>query len=218
MNSFTFLQKILVFIAPALVLSQIALFQLFVHLWGDTWGYLLGYIIYWFVWCTPVSIIFLKSSLSGMWKLPKASSKKLHLMAVFLVALPAFATGLTVFPQYAPYTGWQVILLALVFTVINAPLEELFWRGVFPSVFPKSLFWGYLYPTFCFGAWHIAPALAKESGMDGGMLSFVGGALFMGILWGWYSYRYRTVLPTTLSHLLTNFFAFSGFIYVNWFA
>lgn len=219
MNSFSLPQKTLLVLAPALVLSQVALFQLFVHLLGDTWGYLLGYVIYWVIWCIPVSILFLKKSLSSMWRFPKVTTNKAaYWVATSFVALPALATGLAVFPQYAPFAGLEVVLLALLFAVINAPLEELLWRGVFTSVFPKRLFWGYLYPAICFGAWHLAPALARESGMEGGILSFVGGALFMGILWGGYAYRYKTVLPSTVSHLLTNFFAFTGFLYVNWFA
>jgi hypothetical protein len=52
-----------------------------------------------------------------------------------------------------------------------------------------------------------------------GLLSFVGGALFMGLLfWGWYSCGCKSVLPTTVAHILTNLFAFTGFLYVNWFA
>lgn len=198
---------------------QIAVFQLFVSLYGDTWGYLLGYVSYWVIWCIPVSILFLNKNLSGIWRIPTVSTKKkAHWIAAAFVALPVFATGLAVFPQYAPSAGWKVILLALFFALVNAPLEELLWRGVFSTVFPQSLLLGYLYPTLCFGAWHLAPALAKDSGMEGGIAGFVGGALFMGCLWGWYAYRYKTILPTTVSHVLTNFFAFTGFLFVNWFA
>lgn len=67
------------------------------------------------------------------------------------------------------------------------------------------------------GAWHLAPALAKDSGMGGGIPGFAGGALFMGLLWGWYAYRYKTTTPSMAAHVLTNFFAFTGFLYVNWF-
>ncbi|MGG1663144.1 CPBP family intramembrane glutamic endopeptidase [Brevibacillus sp. NRS-1366] len=122
------------------------------------------------------------------------------------------------FAQYAPLASWTVIFLALLFALINAPLEELLWRGVFPDHFPHHPVLGFLYPTICFGLWHFAPALAKDSGMDGGLLSFAGGAFFMGSLWGWYAYRYKTILPTTVSHVFTNFFAFTGFLYVNWFS
>jgi membrane protease YdiL (CAAX protease family) len=216
--SLTRKQVVLALLAPALVLSEIVMFQLFVHLWGDTWGYLLGYVLYWLVWCIPISVLFLHKRLAEIFQFPKGVSKKAHWVAFSLVALPAFATGLVVFPAYAPSAGWKVILLALLFAMINAPLEELLWRGVFPAVFPKSLWFGFLYPTLCFGAWHLAPALVKDSGMGGGLPSFVGSALFMGIVWGWYSYRYKTVIPSTVSHLLTNLFAFTGFLYVNWFA
>ncbi|NGQ94940.1 CPBP family intramembrane metalloprotease [Brevibacillus sp. SYP-B805] len=218
MNSWSLKQKTLAAIAPALVLSQIVIFQFLVHFFGDTWGYLLGYVVYWLIWCIPVSLIFLKKNLLRLCRLPKGIYNKTHWISASLVALPALATGLAVFPRYAPSAGWEVVLLALFFAMINAPIEELFWRGVFPSVFPKSFWLGFLYPTFCFGAWHLAPALAKESGMDGGILGFVGGAYFMGLVWGWYSHRYKTILPSTVSHVLTNLFAFTGFLYVNWFA
>lgn len=219
MKSWSNEQKMLVAMPPVLVLSQIIVFQLLMHLFGDTWGYLLGYVVYWLAWCIPFSILFLPKKRSSLWRYPKDTSPKItHSLALVLVALPVFATGIAVFSHYAPLAGWGIILLALLFSLINAPLEEILWRGVFPSCFPHHRFFGFLYPTVCFGLWHFAPALARDSGMEGGLLSFVGGALFMGGLWGWYAYRYKTVLPTVVSHIFTNLFAFTGFLYVNWFA
>ncbi|USG67598.1 CPBP family intramembrane metalloprotease [Brevibacillus ruminantium] len=217
MNTLSSKQKALLVIAPALVLTQITVFQLLVRHYGDTLGYLLGYIVYWLVWCIPVTLLFIGPPSSILWRFPADVSYK-QWIATALVALPAIATCMAVFLPYAPLAGRNVILLALLFAIVNAPLEEMLWRGVFPSLFPHNLWLGFLYPTFWFGSWHLAPALVKDSGMDGGILAFVGGAVFMGLVWGWFSYRYKSILPSTLAHLLSNFFAFTGFIYVNWFA
>lgn len=219
MNSWSKEQKILIAIPPVLILLQIIFFQLLVHYFGDTIGYLLGYAMYWLVWCIPVSFLFYKKAHAEVWSFPKdASPQWAHRISMTLIALPAIATLFAAFLPYIPAAGLKVALLALLFALINAPLEERLWRGVFPAYFPHSRLFGFLYPTICFGLWHLAPALAKDSGMEGGILSFAGGALFMGLLWGWYAYRYKTILPTTASHVLTNFFAFTGFLYVNWFS
>ncbi|GED72893.1 hypothetical protein BRE01_65950 [Brevibacillus reuszeri] len=212
-------QKILLILAPTLVVLQIVFFQLFVHFFGDTWGYLLGYVVYWLVWCIPVPLLFLKQKQSRLWTFPTSASKSwVHILSISLISLPVIATFFAVFAPYISLAGWKIALLALLFALINAPLEERLWRGVFPVYFPHSRLFGFLYPTLFFGLWHLAPALAKDSGMDGGILSFVGGALFMGLLWAWYSYRFKTILPTTVAHILTNTFAFTGFLYVNWFS
>ncbi|WP_166242958.1 CPBP family intramembrane glutamic endopeptidase [Paenibacillus turpanensis] len=225
-------QKALVLLAPMLVAVQIICFQLFVRLLGDSWGYLLGYVVYWVCWCVPIIAVyrnvlhkgndrrvFRADTIMGGWKRSDgASFSRARWIALLAVFLPAMGTGLTVFPPAAYAGGWTVVALAVFFALINAPLEELLWRKVFPAVFPGRVLLGYVLPTVCFGAWHLAPALAKDSGMDGGIAAFAGGALGMGMLWGWYAFRYQTVVPTIIAHFLTNTFAFTAFLYVNWFS
>lgn len=52
---------------------------------------------------------------------------------------------------------------------------------------------------------------------QGGFLSLVGGAFFMGLLWGWVSYKTKSIKIVTIAHIITNFFSFTGMIFENWF-
>ncbi len=40
-----------------------------------------------------------------------------------------------------------VLLSSAALTLINAVGEEVLWRGIYPSVFPRQLVQGYLYPA-----------------------------------------------------------------------
>jgi membrane protease YdiL (CAAX protease family) len=54
--------------------------------------------------------------------------------------------------------------------VINATLEELFWRGVYIRLFPSRLVAGRLYPAAMFALWHLSPNLHGWSSL--GMVTF----------------------------------------------
>ncbi|HEX9972146.1 MAG TPA: CPBP family intramembrane glutamic endopeptidase [bacterium] len=112
--------------------------------------------------------------------------------------------------------GIGIILLAFLFALVNGAAEELLWRGALVAAYSSGFWRGYLYPTFFFGAWHIAPELVLPNPLSGGALSFIGGALVMGLAWGWIAWHSRSILLTSISHVLTNFFGFVGFIFMNW--
>ena len=120
------------------------------------------------------------------------------------------------FVPYAAHAAPGVFVAALVLALVNAPAEEMLWRGTYNALFPGSLRLAYLYPTVFFGLWHFAPAVVMENPLPGGTWSFVGGATVVGALWGWLAWRTRSILLTTLSHLAANFFGFVGFIHLAW--
>ncbi len=81
----------------------------------------------------------------------------------------------------------------------------------------NTVFFAYIYPTIMFSCWHIALALAQGMVYTGGGLALIGGASFMGFLWGIVAFKTKSIKYTTIAHVLTNCFAFSGLIYENWF-
>lgn len=95
-------------------------------------------------------------------------------------------------------------------------LLKLFWRGIFNKVF-NNICLAYIYPTIFFGIWHIALYFAKGIVYQGGFASLFGGAFFMGLLWGWVAYKTKSIKIVTVAHIITNFFAFTGMIFENWF-
>ncbi len=68
-----------------------------------------------------------------------------------------------------------------------------------------------------FGVWHIALYFAKGMVYQGGFDSLVGGSFFLGLLWKWAAYKTKSIKTVTGAHIITNFFAFTGLIFENWF-
>ncbi len=65
-------------------------------------------------------------------------------------------------------------------------------------MFNKNILLAYVYPTIFFGIWHISLYFAKGMVYQGGFPSLVGGAFFMGLLWGWVVYK--TEFIKTVEH------------------
>ena len=59
--------------------------------------------------------------------------------------------------------------------------------------------------------------IAKGVLYHGGALALVGGAGIMGIIWGYVIFKTKNIKVTIMAHILTNFFAFTQLIYINWF-
>jgi membrane protease YdiL (CAAX protease family) len=133
-----------------------------------------------------------------------------------LAFIPCVATFFVVFKNYAPKVGIPVLLIALSSALINGTFEEMLWRGAYNKIFNNNIILGYLYPSVFFGIWHIALYLAKGMVYQGGFASLVGGASFMGLLWGLVVYKTKSIKVVTFAHILTNFFAFTGMIFENW--
>ncbi len=210
-------QLIRFFAPPLIVLSNIVIFQLFKFLWGATWGYLAGFCYYWVCWCILFSFWFIgfKNVKNVYYLGRRLLIKRLWIILPLLLIFPIVTFMVSFLPHFNE-GGIGVILLTLVFALINGTLEELLWRGALISAYPTNSWIGYIYPTLFFGAWHIAPELVLPNPLSGGPLSFIGGALVMGFAWGWIAWRSRSILLTTIAHVLTNFFGFVGFIYLNW--
>ena len=112
--------------------------------------------------------------------------------------------------------SFSIVLFTLIYAIINGSLEELFWRYTFNKNFKDSIYFTYLLPTIIFTCWHIALCFAKGVTYHGGALALVGGAGFMGLLWGYIMYKTKDIKIVMIAHILTNFFAFSHLIVENW--
>lgn len=212
-------QFILLCVPPILCISMLVLMPFLTNRIGKTAGYVAGFCIYWFIFCFPVSLY----SSNGFSKLKGIYSQKSNITATkkniyyLLAFMPCVATFFVVFKEYASIAGVQVLAIALLFALINGTFEEMFWRGVFNKVFNNNIFLAYIYPSVFFGIWHIALYLAKGMIYQGGFPSLVGGSFFMGLLWGWVAYKTKSIKVVTAVHIITNFFAFTGMIFENWF-
>lgn len=212
-------QTVLLSIAPILCISMLILIPLLTVAIGRTAGYVVGFCIYWFIFCLPVSVYNSNglSSLGGIYtqksNIPTIMRKLYYLLAF----IPCIATFFVVFKELASTAGLQVLFIALLFALINGTIEEMFWRGAFNKAFNNNIILAYIYPSIFFGIWHISLYLAKGIVYEGGFVSLVGGSFFMGLLWGWVAYKTNSIKIVTIAHIITNFFAFTGLIFQNWF-
>lgn len=211
---------ILVSAAPILCITMLLFIPLLTNRIGKTAGFIIGFCIYWFVFCLPISMY----CSDGLSKLREIYTLKSNITTVsknifyFLAFVPCIATFFAVFKEVAPIAGFQVLIISLVFALINGTFEEMFWRGIYNKIFNNNIFLAYIFPTLFFGIWHIALYMAHGILYQGGFASLVGGSIFMGLLWGWVAYKTKSIKVVTVAHIITNFFAFTGLIYQNWFS
>jgi membrane protease YdiL (CAAX protease family) len=90
--------------------------------------------------------------------------------------------------------------LILVFTSFaTGTLEEVLWRGVYITLFPKNRLWGLVWPTIWFALWHFAPGTVSNIPV----LALMSGALLIGSCWGLLAYQTNTIRWSAMSHILT---------------
>lgn len=90
--------------------------------------------------------------------------------------------------------------------LLNAPAEELFWRGYFPGRValarptqrpPAAL--TVVLPAILYASYHAA-TIGSLVGETGGVVAITGGVLGAGLLWGWLRRRTGSVWLPLLSH------------------
>lgn len=213
-------KKIILLCVPILLcIFMIIIIPFLTNIIGTTTGYIIGFCIYWFVFCVPASYYFSNGSggIKGIYSQMTRLATKNKIIYYILAFVPCFGVLFAVFIEIASKAGFQVLLLALVFALINGTIEEMFWRGLFNKIFTDNIFLAFLFPSLFFGIWHISLFLAKEIEYQGGFVSLVGGAYIVGLLWGGIAYKTKSIKVVTIAHIITNFMAFTGLIYQNWF-
>lgn len=164
--------------AVAIVPVMIAIFSMISSNYGKTIGYFIPYLVYLFLLLLGLILFNSKNN-----KLELYVGK--HKIYYNLVAfIPALATFIVAFIPSLPKMSFSIVLFTLIYAIINGSLEELFWRYTFNKNFKDSIYFTYLLPTIIFTCWHIALCFAKGVTYHGGALALVGGAGFMGLLWG----------------------------------
>lgn len=132
-----------------------------------------------------------------------------------LAFLPVVATFFGVFLPEAIDIGPGFYVISILYGACNGIIEEMFWRKTFNRVYGNDLVFSYIIPTVLFTCWHGSLLFCKGMEFTGGGLALVGGAGFMGILWGFVMYRTKNVRITMIAHVLVNICTFSPMIFDN---
>jgi uncharacterized protein len=174
--------------------------------WDPRAGYLFSLLFYWLFFCLPVI---------GWHALPgndgRLFSEKLPWRDWWLLPALVAQVGVVAIVIFVPNTAILTTLgmwLALLFALINGPLEEIAWRGGFMSRFRERPILGFWLGWAFFVAFHLPLALSVGVLFDGGALMLLAGAAALGLFWNWIAWRTGSVFYTSLAHGLTNIFLF----------
>jgi membrane protease YdiL (CAAX protease family) len=207
-------QSVLLVAPPVLVASTWWMFHALTKMFGLVTGYLAGFLCYWIGWCLafPVALVGWRRALRLF-----AGSERLRLRASdrLLLLLPLLLGFGYAFPRAIAGSSITIILVSAVVALVNAPLEELLWRGAFLQLFPDSWILGYGYPAVMFGVWHLAPLSVIPNRSPGGSVSFVIVSVVLGLMWGWVARRTRSIRSSSIAHVLFDFSGLGGRLYVR---
>lgn len=180
---------------------------------GKTVGYLLSFTFYW-LYCLIHGSLIKRGNMLSLYSLPPL--KRQNILLTILCFVPATGAFVASFSQVYEELNTSLYLILLLAACINGFVEEFYWRGAFISRYKENTLRAFVFPALLFGCWHISVYVAPGVEYQGGFWPLVGGAFFMGLIWGLTALLQQRILIPTLAHVLTNFFAFSGLIVDNW--
>jgi len=90
--------------------------------------------------------------------------------------------------------------------LINAPLEELLWRGLYLKLFGSDKWLYIIYSSLGFAIWHFAPQQIFPNKQPGGQISFVAFAFVLGIIFSIVAYHTKSILLVSICHILFDLF------------
>ncbi|MFD2514857.1 CPBP family intramembrane glutamic endopeptidase [Pontibacter locisalis] len=200
---------------PSLLILPVtfAAFYFLPQLLDKTAGYLTAFAIYW-VFCLLHGLRLKSGAMAKLYTWPEMG--KQNLLLVLLCFMPVMGAFSAAFLVAYPYLDLSIYFILAAAALVNGFIEEFYWRGAFISRYKQNFFFAFLVPTALFGFWHISVYAAYGIAYQGGFWPLVGGAFFMGIIWGYTAFKQQRVLVPTIAHILANFFAFSNLIAENW--
>jgi membrane protease YdiL (CAAX protease family) len=174
-------QKIVVFAPIALLASMYFVYRQLAHVYGSQLAWYGGFWIYWLGWGAIFSFAMAgKEEISRLIR-PRRPSTKVVLLVIFPLIMTVIFRILTGSQYAKPNALWTVLLISTAFG--NGFFEEVLWRGVYLSFFPKNIFYSIIWPAFWFALWHYIPgSLSPNSNVIGLMIGSGLFGLYLGFL------------------------------------
>ncbi len=209
-------QIVLLAVPPVLVTTMVLAFRACVSRFGLRLGYGVAFLLYWLFWCLSVPWWTLGTPgilrLFARTPLPFGSNVALGMLVLAAPLLLGYGYA---FPKAIHDAPVGVILLSALIAAVNAPLEELLWRGAYLTAFPDGWLLGYVYPSIGFALWHVAPLSVVPNRAPGGAWSFVAISGLVGFMWGWVAKTTGSILWTSAAHVLFDFSGLGARIYLG---
>src|SRR4051794_40067669 len=169
---------------------------------GQRGGYLAGFGVYWAA-CGALSFAVLGPD--GAQRLFRDRRPRLGRPAVLGAALLLWPPAGAIATRLAPDIGEATVAMvatAVAVALVNSVMEELLWRGVYITLWPRNAWLGWAWPALGFGAWHLAPQGIHPSTL--GPLVYVVSATALGLSWGAVAWRTGSLRWVTVSHFTTD--------------
>ena len=181
----------------ALLASMYFVYRQLAQAYGGQFAWYAGFWIYWLGWGTVFS--FGLTGKDEIFRLirPQRPNTKILLLVFFPLVMTVIfrlVTGV----HYAK-TGilWTVLVFSPAFG--NGFFEEVLWRGVYLSFFPKKTFFRTIWPACWFALWHYIPgSLSPNSNVVGLM---IGSGMF-GLYLAFLAKRTGTIWWCIVCHIL----------------
>lgn len=175
-------------------------------------AFILSLIAYWsLIVLSSLYLVKMDNKLSVNLKkyLGKSNSIPISLLSL----IPVVAVFVVAFLPEINNLNMNIVIIVLIISFFNGLFEEVFWRGLVLSKFRNNILM-IIYSTTLFTILHFA-FLFLPIEYDGGALSLVGGAAFMGFIWVFVSRKTNNIIFSIAAHQLVNFFAFSSLFIMN---
>ena len=208
-------RELFIWVLPfALLLTTFAAFHFLAKKFGQKSGYFLGFVFYWVVWCLLIPKIFLSGKeIKELFSFDLSSLKEKSFINLLCLIAPLILACGYALPKALHHATFKIILLSLILALVNAPLEELLWRGLYLKFFGDNQLLFILYSSFGFAIWHFAPQTIFPNKAPGGQWSFVAVAFILGVLYSIVVKNTNSILLTSASHFLFDFSGLGGRIY-----
>lgn len=192
----------LVVAALVLMAAMAGLVPLLTGVWpGGLTGYFAALALYWVFFCVPVGLAVLgreglarKLTLRvwGAWWLP-----------VLILAQPLGLFLFYALPEGLLGVPTSALLLGLAFALVNAPLEEIAWRGAYLEASRGNVLVQQL-GVVLFALWHVPLTLAVGVTFGVGPVALVASSFALGALWAVAAWWTRAIGWPVVGHVLTN--------------
>src|SRR3954452_1943574 len=164
---------VLVVVPLVLISSMVWVFDVCVSRLWLRLGYFVAFCVYWLFWCLSVPWTLMGTDAFGVFSPGPRPFGSSAVVGIFALAAPLSLGFGYEFPKAIRRADGRIVLLSAAIAAVNAPLEELLWRGAYLRVFPDDWLLGYVLPSVGFALWHVAPLRVVPNRAPGGTWSFV---------------------------------------------
>jgi len=191
-------KQVIAILAPlALMVVMYPIFRFLSRALGERLGWYFGLMTYWVIWGGLFTTLMIGKEIVLALIQPQKLTLKIALFVLFplvMSALYRLVPGM----DYEKPKFW--VLLLLISTAFgNGFFEEIFWRGMYLQLFPKSILWQIIWPSILFALWHYIPGSVHS---DGNVVGLMVGAGFFGFFLSFLARYTGTIWWGIIAHVL----------------